>query len=312
VGVKARTRPSSIGIDARVAAAAVEELGVLTTEELYALGLTRTAIRTRVAMGWLRQRYRGVHAIAGAPLTQEGESLAAVKACGPAAVLGYRSAGIHWELLEMELVRPEVVVVGTSHRSHPGITVHRTQELAPHEIRHHRGVPVTAPLRTLIDLAAVLPAPVLRSAVRRAQAHNLVHHREIAASLTSWRGRRGVRALAEIVATGPAPTRSVLEDVVYDLILDGGFAPPAVNVPLTVDGWRVIPDFRWPAQKLIVEADSRRWHEGELARGDDAERQALLEASGERVLRVTWSQATQKRVETHARLRAAGAPPAPV
>jgi hypothetical protein len=32
-------------------------------------------------------------------------------------------------------------------------------------------------------------------------------------------------------------------------------------------------------------------HDGELAREDDAERQALLEAHGERVLRVSWKQA---------------------
>jgi very-short-patch-repair endonuclease len=45
-----------------------------------------------------------------------------------------------------------------------------------------------------------------------------------------------------------------------------------------------------------------------LAREDDAERQALLEAHGERVLRVTWSQAIAHRAETLERIRAAGAP----
>jgi very-short-patch-repair endonuclease len=211
-------------------------------------------------------------------------------------------------MLEVDVWNPDVIVVGTSHRSHPGITVHRTKTLAPHEIRHHRGVAVTAPLRTVRDLAAVLAPQNLRAAVRRAQAHRLVHHREIAGALGQWRGRRGVRALAEIVATGSAPTRTVLEDVVYDLILEGGFAPPEVNARMVVNGRTVIPDFRWPDQRLIVEADSRTWHDGELARADDAERQALLEASGERLVRVTWSQATRMRSQTHDRLRAAGAP----
>jgi very-short-patch-repair endonuclease len=45
-----------------------------------------------------------------------------------------------------------------------------------------------------------------------------------------------------------------------------------------------------------------------VARQDDAERQALLEAQGERVLRVTWKQAVSKPNETIARLNAAGAP----
>jgi very-short-patch-repair endonuclease len=79
-------------------------------------------------------------------------------------------------------------------------------------------------------------------------------------------------------------------------------------VPLVIDGRRVIPDFRWPAQRLIVEADGREWHEHRLAREDDAERQALLEAHGERVLRVTWHQATRQRRQTLARFIRAGAP----
>jgi very-short-patch-repair endonuclease len=45
-----------------------------------------------------------------------------------------------------------------------------------------------------------------------------------------------------------------------------------------------------------------------VAREDDAERQALLEAGGERVLRVTWEQAVAHPTQTLARLRAAGAP----
>jgi very-short-patch-repair endonuclease len=73
----------------------------------------------------------------------------------------------------------------------------------------------------------------------------------------------------------------------------------------------VIPDFRWPAQRLVVEADGAAWHDHRFAREDDAERQALLERHGERVLRVTWSQAVARPHETVARLRAAGVPRRP-
>ena len=70
----------------------------------------------------------------------------------------------------------------------------------------------------------------------------------------------------------------------------------------------MIPDFRWPDERLVVEADGAAWHDDRLAREDDAERQALLEASGERVVRVTWAQAVGRRAQTLERLRAAGAP----
>jgi very-short-patch-repair endonuclease len=113
-----------------------------------------------------------------------------------------------------------------------------------------------------------------------------------------------------VIAEGPAPTRSVLEDVVLDLILRGGFAHPDVNKPMRINGRRVVPDLRWPDQRLIVEADGGSWHTGPVAERDDAERQALLEAHGERVLRVTWEQALTRPTQTLQRLRVAGAPQA--
>jgi len=78
---------------------------------------------------------------------------------------------------------------------------------------------------------------------------------------------------------------------VLDLLLRGGLPHPEVNMPLVCLGRRVIPDFRWPRQRLVLEADGVAWHGGKLAREDDAERQAVLEASGERVIRATWDQA---------------------
>ena len=110
------------------------------------------------------------------------------------------------------------------------------------------------------------------------------------------------------MATGPAPTRSELEDAVLDLMLRGGLVHPQVNEALRLSGRRVVPDFRWPEQRLVVEADGAAWHDNKLAREDDAERQALLEAHGDRVLRVTWDQAIARPGQTLARIRAAGAP----
>ena len=96
--------------------------------------------------------------------------------------------------------------------------------------------------------------------------------------------------------------------MVFDLILDSGLTRPDVNKPLLLAGRRLIPDFRWPEQQVVVEADGGAWHDNQIAREDDAERQALLEEHGERVLRVTWSQAITRPGETVARIRAAGVP----
>ena len=70
----------------------------------------------------------------------------------------------------------------------------------------------------------------------------------------------------------------------------------------------MVPDFRWPEQQLVLEADGARWHGDALARADDAERQALLEAHGETVLRARWDQATLRASEVRQMLADAAAP----
>ena len=62
---------------------------------------------------------------------------------------------------------------------------------------------------------------------------------------------RGSRVLRDILSRA-RPTRSELEEVVLDVIAAGGFEPPEVNEPLTLAGRVVIPDFRWPKQKLVL------------------------------------------------------------
>jgi very-short-patch-repair endonuclease len=180
--------------------------------------------------------------------------------------------------------------------------------LEQRDVASEAGIAVTAPARTLLDLAAMVNDRALRAAVRRAQAVKRVSVRQLVDILERAGPRRGVARLRRIVATGPAPTRSELEDVVLDLMLRGGLAHPDVNKPLQIAGRRIVPDFRWADRHLIVEADGRMWHDNQLAREDDAERQALLEAHGERVIRVTWEQAVGLPAQTLLRFRSAGAP----
>jgi hypothetical protein len=261
-----------------------------------------------VGNGRLHPVHRGIYAVGHVNLPLEGRLLAAVKACGPGAVLSHYSAAALWGFVDWDDRIPEVTVVGTSTRSHRGVRVHRTSQLERRDTFRHRGIPVTSPAWTLMDLASALDYRRLRRAARQAQSLRRVSIPQLVDILGRLRARRGSRKLARIVATGPAPTRSELEDAVLDLILRGGLAHPQVNEALRRSGRRVVPDFRWPGQHLVVEADGAAWHDNQLAREDDAERQALLEAHGERVLRVTWDQAIARPGQTLARIRAAGAP----
>ncbi len=167
---------------------------------------------------------------------------------------------------------------------------------------------MTKPGWTVVALAAVLTAGELRRATREALALRLTSLREITTTLQRVGSQRGTRKLREILAKGAVPTRSELEDIVFDLIIAGGFQPPDVNRPIRLEGRTVIPDFRWPDQRLVVEADGAKWHDDALARADDAVRQVLLERHGDTVLRIRWNEAVGRPSAAWARLASAGAP----
>jgi hypothetical protein len=296
-------------VPVRVAELAATQWGVVSVDDLLnACSLSRDAVASRVERGHLHRLHRGVYAVGHPNPPRNGRFLAAVKACGPTAVLSHLSAAAVHGFFAWDDRSPEVTIHSVAARRHPGIRVHRTATLDPADVTRHQALPLTAPARTLADLAAHLNPQALRRAVRQAQSLGLTTPGELLATLERLGPRRGAAKLTRLLATGPAPTRSELEDVVLDLILSAGFVPPDVNRPLTIEDRRIVPDFRWPAQRLVVEADGAAWHDNRLAREDDAERQALLEAHGERVLRVTWRQAVAARASTLARLEKAGAP----
>jgi hypothetical protein len=68
--------------------------GVTTRMQLRALGFTDRAIRHRIAIGRLRAVYPGVYAVGQLALTQEGEWIAALFACGDTAAISHDSASL--------------------------------------------------------------------------------------------------------------------------------------------------------------------------------------------------------------------------
>jgi len=295
------------GADARVAHRAASEWSVLSLDELRECGLSSDQVGHRVTKGWLHRVYPAVYAVGHPRLSMEGRFLAAVKSVRGHAYLACFAAASLWGFVDWDGRHPEVLVVRAGVKRRPGIRIHRTKRLELRDVIRHEGVPVTTPARTLVDLAAGVSEKLLRSAMRRALARRRVSIPQLVATRRRLGSRRGSARFDRVLGAA-APTRSELEDVVLDLIVDAGFVRPEVNQPLLLAGRRVIPDFRWPDQQVIVEADGARWHHNPIARQDDAKRQALLDAHGERVLRVTWKEAVSRPRETIARIDAAGVP----
>src|SRR5918997_6902617 len=94
------------------------EWGVLSLDELRACGLSRNAVAVRVARGSLHPMYRGVYAVGHANPPLEGRFLAAVKACGPDAVLSHFSTAALLGYVRWDGRHPEVTVLPSGTRVH--------------------------------------------------------------------------------------------------------------------------------------------------------------------------------------------------
>jgi very-short-patch-repair endonuclease len=210
--------------------------------------------------------------------------MAAVLACGDGAVLSHRSAASLWAL------RPAwrgPVDVTAPRQPRPGatITVHR-KRLDPRDTRRREGVPVTAPARTLLDIASLLPERDLARAVEEAQVLKLVTPRALAQ--ITGRGRPGTAALRAVLDLQHEPglTRSEAEARLLELVRAAGLPAPETNQRLL--GYEV--DFLWRAQKLVVEVDGFAFHSTRQAFERDRRRDAALQAAGYRVLRFSYMQ----------------------
>jgi Transcriptional regulator, AbiEi antitoxin/Protein of unknown function (DUF559) len=277
--------------------------GVVSVHQLRACGLEDHAIARRVRAGRLHRLYRGVYAVGHPGLTLRGRFRAAVVACGDRAVLSHFAAAAAWGFWTWE-ERLIDVTIRSGTRDIDGIRVHRSRTLE-RDVRVRHGIRVTSPARTLLDLAAVLPGRALRRVARRAQAQRTVSIRQILELLARANGHHGAERLRAVIADGPAPTRSDLEDLLLDLLDEAGIERPEINAPLRFGAQTIVPDYLWRAHRVAIEADSVTWHDHKLTREHDADKQAQLEAAGLRVLRITWRQITRSPQQTLSRIRAA-------
>ena len=226
-------------------------------------------------------------------------------ACGPTAILGHRSATYFWEMLPYpaNLDRISVIVTNRHIRSKPGIRVHRAIALPRRDYMIRDGIPVTAPARTILDLASVAPEAEVERAIAEGYAKRILSERQLIDQLERNAGRPGARLLRELLEVdgGVAPTRSEAERRMLRLIDAAGLPRPRVNV--RVGGYEV--DSLWPDRRLVVEVDGFRFHSSRRDFERDRARDADLAALGYTVIRVTWRQLVRRPEAAAARLAGA-------
>jgi very-short-patch-repair endonuclease len=272
--------------------------GVVTLEQMEGLGLSERAIHQRATAGRLHRIHQTVYSLTPGVMTERGKFMAAVLACGPDAVLSHRSAAYLWGLVESWEEPIDVTAPNRRGRSPDGVTAHRDGSLQPIDKTTRFGIPCTSIARTLLDFAGVALEWEVRKAVAQAEVLQVLDKPKTRALLKRSRRRRGVARLRLILDTihpQTKRTRSELERLFLEMCAKRDLPEPEVNVWLPApNGKRYQADFLWRDNGLIVEADSRRFHDTDIAFVDDRKRQQQLELAGWRVSRCTWEEVEQE------------------
>jgi very-short-patch-repair endonuclease len=289
----ARRRGSAASWDRGVASIAGRQRGLVSLDQMRSLGIAEATVHKRIKNGSLHRVHHGVYAVGYSTMDLNRRQMAAVLACGPQAVLSHRSAAGLWGIRGDSRGPIDVTAPKRRGRIPSGIAAHRDDCLADDDRTTHKGIPCTSVIRTLLDLAAVVPVWELRKALSEAEVLRLLDHASLRRLIRRSRGRRGVarlRMLLDEIHPDTKRTRSELERLFLRMCARAGLPRPKVNVSLDVGGGSLEPDFLWRDAGLIVEADSRRFHDTHAAFQHDREREQRLQRAGWRVSRCTWEQ----------------------
>ena len=268
-------------------------LGLVSRSRLLSLGISDEQIYGRLERGTLRLIHPGVYATFGTPLDYRARALAACLAAGAGAVASHRTALSMWGLLEGE----QPIVLTAPRLSHPlpaGIVVHRPNVLRPVDVTNKLHVPITNPIRSLLDAGVELPRWQVGDCVERALVARLVTVKALRVILAELggRGRTGTAALRTHLdrrALGDRRPESMIEPLMARLLYATGLGigPIEYQPTLELDGVELRPDFLVSRAMAVVEIDGLDAHASREALDNDLARQNLLVRHGYLVLRYT-------------------------
>jgi Protein of unknown function (DUF559) len=273
--------------------------GMLARRQLLALGFNAREIEHRVARGRLHPTMRGIYAVGWPRLTRERRWMAALLACGNGAALSHRSAGALWGIAREQRGRTDVSVIRRCEIRRPGLRVRGRPTLAPEHLASVDGIPVTAVVQTLVDLATELGETAIERAVNEADKRDLIDPEELRTAIDRHKGVPGSPLLRRIL------DRSTfrLSDSDLEILFRPIAAAAGLPAPITkrvVNGFEV--DFYWPELGLVIETDGLRYHRTPSTQSRDAMRDRAHVLAGMFPLRFTHYEIKHSRRRVRAEL----------
>jgi len=289
--------------DFRIAQIAARQFGTIARRQLLELGLTQAGIDMRVRRGRLFVIHEGVYAVGHRHLDRNGVDLAAVLAFPDGSVLSHRPAAERYAVLPRTASRPHVSSDARTLHGRPGIVLHRCRRIDPALKTEIDGIPVTTVPRVLLDLSTHRRDDrLVKRAWQNADRLGLLDVQQVIELVDNSPGRRTkpLKLLIERALDTP-DTREELEARFADLLEENPDIPnPLFNAAVG----EYIVDALWVDQKVVVELDSRKFHDSddESFEYERLRRADLLEM-GYQVYPVTWRELTKNPQRVLERLR---------
>ena len=188
----------------------------------------------------------------------------------------------------------EVTALRHRRRRVSDVVWHESYHLTERDITEIEGIRVTRPVRTFVDLGAVLTPSELEEVLDNGLRRNIVDMPSI------WRrleelgdlrpGALRVRALLQSRVWSDRPPESVLETRFRQVLRSADLPMPTPQFDISLgNGSTARVDFAYPTFNLAIELDGAAYHTGRQAEGRDQARDNRLGAVGWRVLRYSWN-----------------------
>lgn len=293
----------------RLSALARRQHGLVTRAQCIELGLARGWIQHALATGRLERLHPGVYRLSGAPDSWEQNVMAAVLAAGGDARASHRTAARLWELGRFEEIE---ITVGRNRLPRlVGVTVHRSRDLCWDKGSVRNAIPVTTPMRAILDLGAVADRDRVEHALETGLTKRLFSVRsiEVHRARVARPGRRGsgvLRAVLDERALGAEPADGLLEPRMALLLREAGLPLARFQFPFFERGrflGRI--DFAYPDQMIAIEVDGHETHSTPAALDLDLQRQNALVLAGWTILRFTWRAVVRRPEQVAAEIRRA-------
>lgn len=280
-------------LDLQLARIVERQHGVFDVPLLDRLGFTPRMREHRTSVGRWVPAYDGVYRMAGTPITWRGHLLAACLAAGPTAAGSHRSAAAIWDVGGGDRRIREILCRRWRRTKEPGLVVHETKVLEPHDVTVVDGIPVTTIERTLLDLGAVRHPLTVERAVETALRKELTSLPDLRATVRRLGrpGRNGAGVLRRIIDPRDPHrrlTESTMEMKLLQVIRTHGLPEPVTQFEIRERGVLVARvDAAYPDLRIALEYESLDWHTGNAALIRDSARRNAIVALGWRPIAVT-------------------------